>query len=101
MSMFEAKYLKIEATRNRIRYVKGRNRYLPLGETSAELDDPGAVRRGYTLTTGLIGHNRDVGVLYLTLTSENDGTITLEIPRKYGAEARTAVAKINKVRSQS
>jgi hypothetical protein len=96
MSYFEKRYIEIDGNRITLAAKPGtiKKRYLQLAGAVAELDDPGAVKRGFTVTTGLIGRNHDKGTLFVTVTSGTQ-TETIEIPRKYGVDAREVVARIN------
>jgi hypothetical protein len=73
-----------------------KKRVMPLKGTTAELDDSGAVKRGFTITTGFIGSNKDKGALFVTFTN-GDRVEAIEVPRKYGLEVREVVRKINSV----
>jgi hypothetical protein len=64
-------------------------------QTVATLDDPGAQKRGWSMTTGMVGRNKDVASVFVTITAYGEMPVVLEIPRKYGVEARQAVAQIN------
>jgi hypothetical protein len=103
MTYFERQYLRIQNDMIIMAPKPGtiRRRTIPSwrrGEglvlATATLDDPGAVKRGWTLTTGMLGRNRDKGALFVTVSIGNIAE-TVEIPREYGSEAREMVARIN------
>jgi hypothetical protein len=106
MNFFEHRYVNIDVAANQITLAPKpgtiRKRVLPLvvadplQYATATLDDPGAVKRGFTLTTGMIGRNKDKGSVFLTVMIGQRAEV-VEIPRKYGAQAREAVATINAV----
>lgn len=91
--------LRLNRAKTEIHYIVPKKfgvQKMPVAGTWAELYDPGPVRRGYSLATGLIGRNREKGNVYVNLVNEAMVLIAcVEIPRKFGRQAREIVALIN------
>ncbi len=96
--MFSTKF-KINERKGTITYQRfntWRKHVVPIVGTTVTFDDPGKERRGFTLSTGIIGMGRDKGNVYVTISRDGNAEV-LSFPRKYKAiveDVRRKVAKI-------